>query len=53
MRTRAVFIAAVLVMGVITPAGADTVAPGVPVGSFTITGSVSRPVTMTVAQLQG
>ncbi|HEY4410319.1 MAG TPA: hypothetical protein VGO87_10590, partial [Acidimicrobiia bacterium] len=34
-------------------ARADTYAPGLPIGSFTITGSVSRPVSLTMAQLQG
>jgi DMSO/TMAO reductase YedYZ molybdopterin-dependent catalytic subunit/uncharacterized membrane protein YgdD (TMEM256/DUF423 family) len=57
MRTRTAFIVAALVAAVLAPAafagsaGAAPVAPGVPTGSFTITGSVSRPVTMTVAEL--
>jgi len=57
MRTRAVLIVAALLVGGLVPAGfsgpaaADTVAPGVPTGSFTISGSVSRPVTLTVGEL--
>ncbi len=59
MRNRAALIALAVLFGAIAPAGfpgragADVYAPGLPTGSFTITGSVSRPVSLTVAQLQG